>query len=256
MLPGILVLGHGSRDAGWIANVDEAVGHAHFPGNVPVEVVFLEAGPGRSIQDGIDRLEARGVTDVLVIPLFVSSGSTHLDEIAYALGVKAEPLLETDMRPFRVRAKVHWGKPMDEEPDELAAIIREKCRSLSVQPQQEVLLLVGHGSIYPGFYELWAQGLERVASVIRKLGEFGAVDTALLLPEQVHDTILKWYNQTDYNVIVVPLFLSSGYFTSQVIPKRLKNAVCKYDGQALLPHPLISRWLERQVHRMMDTLGQ
>lgn len=250
MNPGFLVICHGSRDTSWVALVDEAVRQAEFPEGVPVEVVFLEIVEGRLIQDGIDRLEAKGVTDLLVIPFFVSGGSTHLDEIAYALGVKAMPAIETDLVPFRARANVYFGQPMDSDPEELARIILEKHhenRSQEESKDAEVLLLIGHGSDHPVFYERWVQGIQRIADEVRKQGKFVEVDTALLLPDQMYGKIIRWQNETDLTIRVVPLFLSSGYFTNHVIPKRIGQAACEYNGQALLPHPLISRWLERQA---------
>ena len=72
-------------------------------------------------------LEDQGVTDIVVIPLFVSSG-THVDEIAYAIGAKAVPDMETDLAPFRVRSRVHFGTPMDDAP-EIAAMVWDKVKS-------------------------------------------------------------------------------------------------------------------------------
>ncbi|MEH7087324.1 CbiX/SirB N-terminal domain-containing protein, partial [Neobacillus drentensis] len=175
--------------------MDEAVRQAELPEGMPVEVVFLEIVEGRLIQDGIDRLEAKGVTDLLVIPFFVSGGSTHLDEIAYALGVKAKPAIETDLDPFRVRANVYFGQPMDSDPEELAKIILEKHhKNLGAEESKdsEVLLLVAHGSDHPVFYERWVEGIQRIADEVRKQGEFVEVDTALLLPDQMYDKIIRW----------------------------------------------------------------
>ena len=95
---GVLVISHGSRDAGWVAMVDEAVLALQVPADVvAVECSFLEIVEGRLMQDGTNRLLEQGVTDMIVVPLFVSSGSTHIDEIAWAMGAKAEAELETDL---------------------------------------------------------------------------------------------------------------------------------------------------------------
>ncbi|MFD0619671.1 sirohydrochlorin chelatase [Paenibacillus sp. GCM10027629] len=254
MRPGILIISHGSRDAAWVSLVDEAVEHAKLPEGIPAEVVFLEIVEGRLIQDGIDRLEAKGVTDLFVIPFFVSDGSTHVDEIAYALGAKAAASFDTDLQPFRVQARVWFGEPMDVDPIEMSQIVMERSRELlrGRKLEETVLMLVAHGSDHPLFYDRWVGGLQRVAVRIQREMNYAAVDTGLLLPEQLYDKIIKWQTETDYTVMVVPLFLSSGYFTNRVIPNRIGQAVCVYDGQALLPHPLVSRWLSRQVHQVMQ----
>lgn len=100
---GVLVISHGSRDQGWVDLVDEAVNAVHLPVDIPIYASYLELVEGRLIQDGIHSLEAQGVTEIIVVPLFVSSGSTHIDEISYALGVIEQPLLETDMKPLTFR---------------------------------------------------------------------------------------------------------------------------------------------------------
>ncbi|WP_327198085.1 sirohydrochlorin chelatase, partial [Paenibacillus thiaminolyticus] len=107
------MISHGSPDGSWVTLVDEAMAQAAWPEGVPIASSFLDCVPGRTIQDGIDELEAQGVDAIGVIPLFISGGSTHVDEIAYALGVTSAPLADTKLPPFRLRAQVRYGRPLD-----------------------------------------------------------------------------------------------------------------------------------------------
>ncbi|WP_079914125.1 sirohydrochlorin chelatase [Paenibacillus sp. 32352] len=249
---GILVISHGSRSEEWVRLVDEAVLAMHVPANVPVYSSFLEIVEGRLIQDGITALEMQGVTDIVVIPLFVSSGSTHIDEISYALGVKKEPVLPTDMLPFDIKARVHFTSPIDDDPD-IAAILYEKLKPLSVDPSQEIVLLVGHGSVEKGFFEPWQDGMRKLAMRIQALGGFDEVDTAMLLPDQIPSKLNKWSEcKPHHTVLAAPLFLSEGYFTNEVIPSRMQGYTYKYNGRALLPHPLLTRWMERQAAPFLE----
>ncbi|TVY08664.1 sirohydrochlorin chelatase [Paenibacillus cremeus] len=244
---GILVISHGSRSADWVRLVDEAVAAVTVPEGVPVYCSFLELVEGRLIQDGITSLEAEGVTDLIVVPLFVSSGSTHLDEISYALGVIQQPKLPTDLEPFSVRARVHLTSPIDDDPD-IAAIIYEKIKRLSQDPLRELVLVIGHGSAEAEFHSLWQRGLDSLAARVRELGGFAEADTAMLLPDQAAQRVASWAeHRPELAVLVAPLFLSEGYFTRQVIPSRLQGCDYRYTGEALLPHPGIARWMERQV---------
>jgi sirohydrochlorin ferrochelatase len=228
--------------------VDEAVAQVRPPAGVPVFSSFLEIVEGRLIQDGIDALEVQGVTDLIVVPLFVSSGSTHLDEISYALGLQPEPVLETDMTPFRRSATVHMASPIDDHPL-IAELVWDKMRELSVRPEREVLLLIGHGSEEKGFHERWRSMLERLAARVRGIGGLAEADIAMLLPDQAADKLRLWRERRpDCDVIAAPFFLSEGYFTSTVVPSRLgEDRRVKYNGRALLPSPLISRWMEEQI---------
>ncbi|ALS25349.1 MULTISPECIES: sirohydrochlorin chelatase [Paenibacillus] len=244
---GILVISHGSRSEDWVRLVDEAVEAVHVPEDIPVYSSFLEIVEGRLIQDGITHLEALGVTDIITVPLFVSSGSTHIDEISYALGVKDKPLLPTDMRPFAVKARIHFTSPIDDDPI-IADVLYSKIKALSSDPQKEILLLVGHGSIEEGFHLQWQRGLEKLAMRLQALGGFDEADVAMLLPDQIPHKMNRWLrSKPQHTVIVAPLFLSEGYFTGEVIPERLNGYEYRYNGKALLPHSGISRWIERQA---------
>ncbi|NHN29659.1 sirohydrochlorin chelatase [Paenibacillus agricola] len=244
---GVLVISHGSRNEKWVHLVDEAVNAMQIPDGIPVYASFLEIVEGRLIQDGITHLESLGVTDIIAVPLFISSGSTHIDEISYALGVKPEPVLPTDMTPFAIQAKLHFTNPIDDDPI-IAQILYEKMKPLSLKPAEEIVLLVGHGSVERNFHILWRRGLERLASRLKEYGDFDEVDVAMLLPDQIDRKMNHWLKlKPNHMVLVVPVFLSEGYFTNEVIPERLQGYTYKYNGSSLLPHPLVARWLERQT---------
>lgn len=252
MKPGVLIISHGSRDKAWVSIVEEAVGHLSPEKELPVAVSFLELVEGRLIQNGIHELEHAGVTDIIVIPLFVSSGSTHIDEIEYALGAKTAPERETDLERFAVTARIHFGYPVDDDPD-IAVMIWDKVRELSRNPQRETILLVGHGSLHEGFRQRWEQGIGSLAARVRELSGVAAADYGLLNPGTVRSKVEYWKEQ-GHEVLVAPLFLSEGYFTKVVIPQRLQGLEYAYSGRTLLPHPLLPHWIEAQVKTMLGKL--
>ncbi|MFD2671872.1 sirohydrochlorin chelatase [Marinicrinis sediminis] len=252
--PGVLIISHGSRDKQWVHLVENAVDQMELSRNVPVECSFLELVEGKLIQDGIDRLEAQGVTDLITVPLFVASGSTHIDEISWALGVKEEPVLETDLERFRLSSRVHFCEPMDDDPL-VVEMMYDKIKALSAQPEQEIVLILAHGSIEKGFHLTWRRMLESLAAQLKARGGFDETDVAMLLPDQT-DRKMKWWrkHKPEHSVIVAPLFLSAGYFTNKVIPDRMKAYDYRYNGHALLPHPLVKTWLEKRVEDKLHEL--
>ena len=70
----------------------------------------------------------------------------------------------------------------------------------------------------------------------------------MLLPDQAAN-VLRGLQQANPGqaVIVVPLFLSSGYFTDKAIPGRLAGLSYRYNAKAILPSPFAAAWMERQV---------
>jgi sirohydrochlorin ferrochelatase len=244
---GVLVISHGSREETWVRLVDEAVAEARLPEGLPVYSSYLEIVEGRLIQDGIDHLEAEGVTDIIVVPLFASSGSVHIDEIRYALGLQDEPTLQTDLGRMRIRARVHWTGVMDDHPLIVEAL-HDKLRALSVDPRQETLIVVGHGAREPGFRDRWRAVLESLAHKLQERGGFRAAEAALLAPDETRQAMDRLVSDhPDCTVLLVPFFVSEGYFTRTVIPSRFAGYAYRYSGETLLPHPGVARWIEEQV---------
>ncbi|CAM4342705.1 cobalamin biosynthesis protein CbiX [Paenibacillus alkaliterrae] len=250
MKPGILVISHGSREAEWVKLVDDAVKAAMASPRlavIPVVSSFLEIVEGRLIQDGINLLEQQGVTEMLVVPLFISSGSTHVDEIGQAFGLPWVSDLEGDLGTFRVAANVTYGQPIDDDP-EIAELLAANLAELSKEPEKEALLLIGHGSKEKVFHERWQEGLTLLGERLRELGGYARAEYAMLLPDQAAAKLKSMQAANPQEaVLVVPLFLSQGYFTKHVIPSRLEGLDYRYNGRAMLPHPAIERWLERQM---------
>ncbi|RED51856.1 sirohydrochlorin chelatase [Cohnella phaseoli] len=256
---GLLVISHGSREHGWIALVDETIEavRSQLGTELVVEAVFLELVDGRLIQDGINRLLAEGVTEALVLPLFVSSGSTHVDEIGWALGVYPEARTATELEPFELGGLcINYGQPMGEAA-EIDSIVLDRLMRLSEEPSEEQVLLIGHGSEEAGFRESWERELSGIAERVRVRAGFHAASIALLLPSQVAeriDTIRR--DRPDLRILAVGLFLSEGYFTKTVIPRHLASSggleVCRYDGAALMPHPQVAAWVVRQAREWLE----
>lgn len=249
---GVLVISHGSNNEEWVRLVDEAVQEIKLVQPIPIVSSFLEIVSGRLIQDGIDSLEAKGVNHIITIPLFISSGSTHMDEISYALGILEKAILETDLERMRTQAYIHLCSPIDEDPI-ATEIIYTKIKELSIQPNQEILILVGHGSDLTGFHEKWQEGLNGLIAQLQLKGGFDQVDAAMLKPDQLTLKMKNWHkNKPQHNIIIVPLFLSEGYFTKKVIPDRCKEFEYSYNGKAMLPSPLISEWMTNQIENYLN----
>lgn len=244
---GALVIAHGSSKPEWVAMVDEAVEQVEV--EVPVAVGFLESVEGRGIPDAIRSLEDQGVKEIVSVPLFVSSGSTHIAEIARMLGVEPPFPVETDVLPLEFDARVRFCRPMDDHPF-IARILTERAMELSNAPQNEWLLLVGHGNDAPVLREEWEKAMKHLADQIQRASGFAGVSHATFHPDNLRERAEELAR--DYRLLVVPLFLSEGYFTRRAIPKRLEGISYIYSGQTYLPHPLVSRWITTTVREALE----
>ena len=83
---GVLVIAHGSSSESWCGPVRNATDGVDLP--YPVELGFLEFVPNETINLAVERLDDAGVTKIIAVPLFVSSHSSHIQEIEYVLGIR------------------------------------------------------------------------------------------------------------------------------------------------------------------------
>ncbi|NGQ96588.1 cobalamin biosynthesis protein CbiX [Brevibacillus sp. SYP-B805] len=238
---GALIIGHGSSNASWVELVDEAAGALQVP--VPVVTCFLEQVEGRLIADGIRELERQGVNHIIAVPLFVASGSTHIDEIGYMLGVH-DRRMDDEWERIETEAEIVYCPPMDDHPL-IVEILKERVRELSARPEDEVLMLVGHGADEGEYHRRWEAVLQRLAAALRREFGFKGATYGTLHPDNIGERVRAVARKN--RTIVVPLFLSEGYFTKKVIPSRLQGAPSIYSGRTYLPHALITEWLEETI---------
>lgn len=250
---GVLIIGHGSSSASWVEMVDEAVSRINT--NVPITVCFLEMVKGRLIEDGVRELERKGVERIIAIPLFVASGSTHIDEIGCLLGViKADQVMfGEEISPILTEAEIIYCPPMDDHPL-IVDIVEQRIRELSVNPDEEVLLLVGHGADEGVYHAKWEAVLKRLAVTLRGRLKLKGASYGTLHPDNLHKRAQAVTRKN--RTIVIPLFLSEGYFTKRVIPSRLEGLSYVYNGKSYLPHPNVTRWLQDVIDRELGKLYQ
>ncbi|MCS6852952.1 MAG: sirohydrochlorin chelatase [Gemmataceae bacterium] len=145
MTQALLISGHGSRDPEGVAEFLDMARHfrAYRPDLPPVEISFLEfARP--TIQEGIDRLVARGASSIVVLPgVLMAAGHAKND-------------MASEVRHARLRyphVPIHMGRSLD-----LDHRLLQLCRlryeeALADRPpipaSETLLLVVGRGSSDP-----------------------------------------------------------------------------------------------------------
>ncbi|WP_202080113.1 sirohydrochlorin chelatase [Caldalkalibacillus salinus] len=246
---GVLIIAHGSRNPNWVKQIDRLCRRVRSP--IPMVISYLELVEERSIAEGVQKLEQQGVQDIIVVPLFVCSGSTHLAEIQYILGINRRCVRPTDVPRVRTNARIQWCPPIDDHPN-LVSILRQRLGQV-MQSSHQPVLLVAHGSDKAHWLTKWQTVLASIVRQLKKETGLEHVSYATLLPDQLPSKIrsLEEVNQ-EAPMVVLPLFIAEGYFTSHVIPSRLQS-VRYVRGRAILPHPLISLWIEDQIQARLTS---
>lgn len=230
MKTGVLVIAHGSRSRRWVEEIEQIV--APITVDVPVELAFLELVKEKTIPQAVQRLVESGVRKIVVVPLFITAGSSHVTEI--------QQLLQS-MEPV---AEWIWCSPLEDHPYVLE-VLKERTQQLCQQPDQEILLLIGHGSDKPALQEQWEAFLKRTGKKLKDHFHFKAFNYATFYPDTIAQRSKAMSKKN--RVITLPLFLSNGYFTQKKIPDKLIGENIIYTGQGYLPHPEISRWIHKNI---------
>lgn len=238
----VLVIAHGSPLPCWNEMVEQAVLQAELP--LPTLTAYLGGQREKSIDQQLARLEHAGHRHITVVPLFISQASTHLDEIRYMLGFVQAAQVETRLQPVCSQAKLIWHTPI-EDSAEARQIWLDRVRDLSTSPSEEALLVIGHGSDVAGFQQMWQLFLQQATAFLQTQFHFRAAAFATLRPDTVAAQT-GWLKKQG-KLVVLPLFMSEGYFTQSLIPNKMAGFNYRYSGKGYLPHPLLSAWLRRTV---------
>lgn len=243
---GVLVIAHGATTASWNLAVEQAVDQADLP--YPVEVGFLEFTTP-DIQDAVNKLEDQGVKKIIAVPLFVASHSSHMEEIKYMLGLRDTPPPEAEeLTQVETEAEIVLTRALDDDPL-VAGILGDRVESMCQNPEQEIVVLAGHGDSAEEYLVKLRQTFASLASQIEIVG-FKAVvyGFAAMGEPTIRDVVSQAV--TEGNVLVQPVMIAEGYWTSTKIPQLLEGLNYKYpeEGErALLPHINIARIIEQRV---------
>lgn len=219
--PGILLLAHGGS-AEWNAQVSKLA--AEVDRTKPTEVA-LGMATRATIQAAVDRLQSRGATEIIAVPLFVSSWSSVITSTEYLLGQRAEapPELASYAKmnhstsaatsssgaaadghdshaghadpaadpqsPVTSTVPIRMTPALNDHPL-VSDILTSQARSVSRTPSEEVVVIVAHGPNADDENRRWLADMASLAGRIVRTEKFATVDYLTLrddAPKPVRD---------------------------------------------------------------------
>ena len=260
---GTIIIAHGGGPE-WNEQVVEIATGVRTGG--PVAVSFL-MGPGAKtarFQDVVKELEAKGVGEIVVVPLLVSSHSGHYDQIRWLAG-DSVVLGKTMMHHLHMSGieraatslPIRVTRAIDDSP-EVARVLADRALAITPRAEGRALFIVGHGPNGAEDYAAWMKNLRPVADSVRALTGFSDVRVGLVRDDApadvraeavrgVRELIELQFLATGDTVTVVPVLVSRGTVSQVKIPADLEGLPMKYTADALLPHPGLARWVEARV---------
>lgn len=186
---------------------------------------------------------------------YVEMTGAEVDSSDYMHGM----LMPPNLQPLDIKAEITMTKPLDDH-EIVARILNDRIAALSKNPADETVILAAHGPSRESDNKKWIENMESLSQKVQNIqqtqGQGFKQIFSLTVRDDARDII---FNQAKEHfralvrqsnqfgeVIVVPLFLSSGG-REQAVAERLEGLQFKWSGETLLPHPLLTDFLESSV---------
>lgn len=256
---GVMICGHGSRDQGAVEEF--AAVSRQLRRRLPryeVDYGYLEfARP--IIRDGLDRLRAKGVTEVLAIPAMLFAAGHAKNDIPSVLNTYQAQHPGLTIRYGReLGIDARMLRAAGERVQEAVEIADARRRDGPVPRHETMLVVVGRGASDP-------DANSNVAKVMRMIWEglgFGWGETAysgvtfpLVEPALEHAAKLGYRR-----IVVFPYFLFTGILVDRIYDAtdtvaarhpRIDFVKARY----LNDHPLVLATLEERIGEILDGTG-
>lgn len=271
---GVLLLAHGGSVQTWDEDVRHVADQVDL--TMPTEVAFGMATRS-SMQAAVNRLVARKVTEIVAVPLFISSHSSLIDSISYLLGLRSQQ--PEDLKMFAAMDNGSGGMAMDHGsmshdsseamkpvsspvPIRMASaldhhrivadILRDRAASISHDPAHEVVLLVAHGPVPEDENKLWLVDMDILANEMKQQSQYADIESLTLrddadkpvrdaATQQLRERV-EQISKAGHTVLIVPLLLSYGGIEGG-LRERLKGLNYAMASQGVLPDKRIVDWV-------------
>jgi sirohydrochlorin ferrochelatase len=273
---GILLLAHGGSEE-WNAHVTRLA--RDVDRTLPTEVAFGMATRA-NLQSAVDRLRARGATEITAVPLFVSSWSSVITSTEYLLGQRAEAPPELAIfakmdhsapgapgghdgashaghaaadptTPIESPVPIRMTRALNDHPL-VADILMDRARSISRDAAGEALVIVAHGPVADAENSRWLSDMATLARRVAQAGRFASVDYLTLrddAPKPVRDqataelrAVVTKHLDAGRRVLIVPLLVSFGGI-EKGLRERLEGLTYVMPAAGLVPDDRLVTWV-------------
>jgi sirohydrochlorin cobaltochelatase len=269
---GILLLAHGGS-AEWNARVTDLASQVNR--TTPTEVAFGMATRA-TLQAGIDRLVARGATEIVAVPLFVSSWSSVITSTEYLLGLRPDAPAALAVfakmshtppaagstgghaghaadgtSPVTSPVPVRMTAALNDHPI-VADILTSRARSISRNPREEAVVIVAHGPTADEENRRWLADMQSLAARVAAAAPFAAIDYLTLrddAPKPIRDRATEELRAIasrrlgeGRRILIVPLLVSFGGI-ERGLRERLDGLAYTMPGAALVPDDRLVAWV-------------
>jgi sirohydrochlorin ferrochelatase len=283
---GILLLAHGGKQ-NWNEEVYKIA--ATVNQTIPTEVAFGMASR-HTLQEGVDRLVARQVKQIVAVPLFVSSHSSVITATQYLLRQRSDAPAELKLyakmdhshdahhgpaassptasadptTPVNSPVPIRMVGALDGHPL-VADILLARAAGISQAPAREVVIIVAHGPNQDKENRQWLAEMKTLAERMKPRSNYKRIEYLTVrddAPEPIRSqakaelrALVTRATDEGARALIVPLLISFGGI-EEGVKKRLEGLEYTICRQGLLPDERLAEWVQlaaRQSQRTGNT---
>ena len=202
------------------------------------------------IQKGISELDNKGVSEIVILPLFLSESNYILK------------MLRKNIPSYHFKGDIRWNRAMSGS-YLIAQILLDSVNKLSKNPTEENLLLIGRGAIDEKSEKLIKEEMEQLINYIKKRKTYKSVQVGVYYSYNADEKIRKTKdNEVDEMVIhaaaktgrtlLVPFVIGPKYshmmsFT-HFVERRFEDIDLIYHSDEILLHPNVLIWMKKAAN--------
>jgi hypothetical protein len=257
---GVLLVNHGSRSATWrqaLLDLETSVKDSLLYGGLikGTKTAFMEYNEP-SIATRLKEFDAEAYTDVILVPIFLTVSPHSFEDIPTIIGQKEDPqsleMLKIEkIERYTPKAKAHIT-PLLDFTNILEENVLRRVKSLSKNPQQEGLVLIGYGD--EAYEKEWSDLFNTVAEKVKEqtgidyhaYGWCGHI--AHYQPDSTTKAIQRVLSVKETAVVIPVLVAHDEQFQIQIIGDGIKaipqnESKVLYKPDAILPDPNVASWV-------------
>ena len=224
----------------------------------------IEVAPGMGdpliLGQAVRKLEREGMTRIIFVRMYAMQQSMKA-KTDYILGLSNRlPAHQHGPLPPRIRSSAVFHAFGGYEEDPLVAeILKERILEISKQPENEAVILLSHGTGDDEANQRWLDitnsNIERIRQDLpRTFKSIKAMTMREDWPEKREQSIaqirqeIEKGSQNGGRVLII----SNRLYGSGPYQRLLEGADFEMNSRGLVPHPNITRWLEKGIERAIN----
>ncbi|GAB4202201.1 MAG: hypothetical protein Fur0023_07800 [Bacteroidia bacterium] len=259
---GVLLVNHGSRSETWrnaLLNLEKSVRDSllTYPNVVEVKTAFMEYTEP-SIATRLKQMDSAGITDVIIVPVFLTVSPHTFEDIPTIVGLKENPesmeMLKIEkIERYTPKAKVHIT-PLLDFTDLLKKNVLNRVKQLSSNPEKESVVLIGYGD--ERYLKEWESLFAEVGKYVNEnLGikhyEYGWCGHLVHYnPDETTKAVNKALEKSEVAIVIPVLVAHDEMFQIKIIGGGIEKVKdhstrVKYKPDAILPDANVESWIKQ-----------